>query len=189
MERLLALAAVGKPDRTPALIAGLRHADWRVRMLAADLIGRSGCKAASAALLALLAGETPDRLYGIDRLIKWQDAIEQWEDPADPDRGDVPDERDRRQRVKTAVIEALGRLRAVRAVPALCRILKDQREFYPVHSLACKALGLIGDPAALPTLKKAALYSEANTRSRARDAISRLTTGQPRSPDYPDRAA
>ena len=186
MERLLALAALEKPERTPALIAGLRHADWRVRMLAADLVGRTGCKAATPALLALLAGETPDRLYRNDRLVKWEDAIEQWADPADPDRGDVPDEGDRRQRVKTAIIEALGRLRAVRAVPALCRIIRDQREFYPVHSLACKALGLIGDSAALPTLKKAARYSETNTRSRARDAISRLTTGQPECPGYPD---
>jgi hypothetical protein len=188
MEGLLAQASLENPDRTPALIAGLRHTDWRVRMLAADLVGRTGCKAATTALLALLVGETPDRLYGSDRLVKWESAVEQWEEPADPDHGDVPDQRDRRQRVKTAVIEALGRLRAVRAVPALCRIIRDPREFYPVHSLACKALGLIGDPAALPTLKKAARYSETNTRSRALDAITRLTTGRPRSPDYPDRA-
>ena len=92
----------------------------------------------------------------------------------------------KRHRLKTVIIEALGRLRAADAVPALCCILADQREFYPVHSVVCRALGIIGDPTALPALEQAAHYAESNTKTRARDAIARISTGHPANMGYPD---
>ena len=187
IDALQRAAVEGAP--TDALLAGLTDIDWKVRMVAAELLGRRGDPAAVAPLLTLLAAETPETIYG-DELAMWGEAVRRYHaDPApwSAGQGSTPDAV-KRHRVKTSIIEALGRLRAVAAVPALCAIVDDQREFYPVHSLACQALGRIGDPAALPSLERATHYAEINTKYRAVDAIARITTGRPVHPEYPDKA-
>jgi hypothetical protein len=185
VRRMDALAGAG----TAALLDALRDADWKVVMLATELLGRRGDPAATAPLLALLADESPERIYA-DDLAMWGEAVRRFNaDPAPWSAGTGSSaDAVKRHRVKGAVIEALGRLRAREAVPALCAILEDGREFYPVHSLACQALGRIGDPAALPALQKAVHFAEVNTKFRAADAVARLTTGRPAHPEYPDRS-
>ncbi len=171
------------------LLAALTDPDWKVQQTAAELLGRIGSQAAVAPLLALLDRERPEVIYADDTLT-WREALDRLraEGPERFRLGTDGADRTKRHRLKVAVIEALGRLRAREAVPALCAILEDQREFYPVHSLAAQALGQIGDAAALPALEKAAGYAEINTKIRARDAIARITTGQPLAPEYPDRS-
>ncbi len=149
-----------------ALQAALADADWRVQAVAALELGKAGVRAAIRPLLHLLENETPERIYaGL---------------PAGGAgaAGKIPAAArllaGKRQRLKCAVIEALGMLRAKTAVPALCRALLDGREFYPVHSLACQALGRIGDRRALAALEKAAEFAEYNTRANARDALGKL---------------
>lgn len=173
----------------PQLLAGLDDPDWKVQQTAAELLGRLGHPAAVEPLLALLGRETPETIYR-DELLWWAEANRRCAFDDAPWHAGAGSSADavKRHRLKTVIVEALGRLRATVAVPALCRLIEDQREFYPVHSLACQALGRIGDPAALPTLAKASHYAELNTKLRAQDAVARLTSGRPAHPDYPDRA-
>lgn len=189
MEELMRCASAGDRSALPALLQGLQDADWKVQQIAAELLGRQDYPSAVAPLLAQLARETPENIYSED-LPAWDEASrryalepEMWETGP----GSSPDFV-KRHRLKVIIIEALGRLRAREAVSALCAIVEDQREFYPVHSVACQALGRIGDLAALPALERATHYPEVNTKYRAQDAISRLTTGHPRHPDYPDKS-
>jgi hypothetical protein len=189
MEQMMRIAESGDLHASDYLIEGLADPDWKVRQVAAELLGRTGDPAAVPPLLDLLAQETPEKMYH-ESLLWWKDAVALH--ATDPSRwnagaGSSPDAVNR-HRVKSVAIEALGRLRAQDAVPALCRIVEDLREFYPVHSLACQALGRIGDPAALPTLRRAADYAEVNTRWRARDAITRICDHRPAHPEYPDRS-
>ena len=161
-------------------------------MTAAELLGRrEASPRAVQALTAVVAAETPDKIYPENVLMFWADAMKKFnaEGRAEFLRGAGSSaDAVKRHRVKLTAIEALGRLRAREAVPALCRILLDQREFYPVHSLACQALGRIGSAEALPVLAKAAEYPEVNTKYRAQDAMARIRHGRPACPDYPDRA-
>jgi hypothetical protein len=189
LESLMRAATRGESGVAKKLLAGLGDRDWKVRQVAAELLGRCGGGAAVSPLLAVLEAESADRIYA-DELFWWKDALAKYREDKtlwEAGPGSTP-ERVNRHRLKTTVIEALGRLRAKEAVPALCRILEDQREFYPVHSAACQALGRIGDPAAVPALEKASGYAEINTKLRARDAIHRIREGRPVHADYPDRA-
>jgi hypothetical protein len=189
MEALMRAASQPGEGAVAELIAALGDPNWKLQQVAAELLGRLGNPAAVGPLLEVLARETPEVIYADDTLT-WSAAREKLRAEG-PDRfrlGTGGADMTKRHRLKVAVIEALGRLRAREAVPALCGILEDQREFYPVHSQAARALGRIGDPAALPALEKAAGYAELNTKVRARDAIARLTTGRPLWPEYPDRS-
>ena len=163
-------------------------------MVAAELLGRAGIGERGRAIPALLDAlrlETPEHIYDDSVLLWWAEAdrkfAKEGPEPFLRGRGSSADAV-KRHRLKVAIIEALGKLHAREAVADLCAIVEDQREFYPVHSAACRALGLIGDPAALPTLERAANYPEANTKYRAADAIARIRTGLPASTAYPDRA-
>ncbi len=189
LEALMRAAASGEPTALPLLLAGLADCDWKVQQVAAELLGCLGDSAAVAPLLALLERESADVIYR-DELLWWADARQQCAADDAPWRAGAGSSADavKRHRLKAVVIEALGRLRARDAVTALCRIVEDQREFYPVHSLACQALGRIGDPAALPSLEKASHYAEVNTKLRARDAVARIAGGHPVHPEYPDRS-
>ena len=189
LESLMRLAATGSPAAIPRLVAALDDPDWKVEQVAAELLGQSGAPEAIAPLLARLEREKVEDMYRYE-LPAWAEALRRYrENPAAWSAGAGSSaDAVKRHRLKAIIVEALGRLRAKAAVPALCRIVEDQREFYPVHCLACQALGRIGDSAALPTLQKASHYAEVNTKYRAHDAIVRITAGRPAHPDYPDRS-
>lgn len=189
MTRLATLAGKGDAAAVKALIKALDDVDWKVQQFAAELLGRIGARAATGPLLALLARESAEVIYSTPT-VWWSEAITSYKEKGAAwlaGRGSSADGA-KRHRVKTAVIEALGRLRAKQAVPALSAILGDDREFYPVHSLAAQALGRIGDAAALPALEKMAQAPEVNTKYRVQDAIHRIKTGGPKNPAWPDRA-
>jgi len=190
MEALMREASQADEDAILSLIAALADPDWKVQQTAAELLGRLGVRTATRPLLALLDQERAEVIYA-DGTLTWGEALDRLrsQGPEQFRRSSGGADMTKRHRLKAVVIEALGRLRAREAVPALCAILEDQREFYPVHSLAAQALGQIGDPAALPALEKAAGYAEINTKIRARDAIMRITEGRPLSTEYPDRSA
>lgn len=190
MEDLMRAASAGGAKATAKLIAALGDGDWKVQQVAAELLGKMGVAEAAGPLLALLAEQTPEKIYQHE-FVGWGEAFKKYQaEGAGPFLAGSGSSADvvNRHRLKAVVIEALGRLRAKQAVAPLCRIVEDQREFYPVHSVACVALGQIGERSALVALGKAAGYAEINTKYRALDAIARLTQGHPACPDYPDRA-
>ena len=198
MEKLMCAASKADAASVAGLIDSLRSdIDWKVQMMAAELLGRIGGHGSVrdgivAALLDALKRETPEAIYDDSVLLWWRDANEKFakEGPAPFLKGAGSSaDAVKRHRVKTVIIEALGRLRAAKAVPELCRIIEDQREFYPVHSAACRALGFIGDPAAIPALERAAEHPESNTKLRAADAINRIKTGKPINEQCPDHGA
>ncbi len=189
MEALMRDASRADESAVAELLTALADPNWKLQQVAAELLGRLRHPAALEPLLAVLEGEKPEAIYA-DEAGSWAAAREKLRtEGAERFRlGAGGQDMTKRHRLKVAVIEALGRLRARQAVPALCAILEDQREFYPVHSQAARALGLIGDPAALPALEKAAGYAELNTKVRAQDAMARILIGRPLCPEYPDRS-
>lgn len=134
------------PDVT-RLQQALHGPDWDVQAAAALVIGQRGVGELAAALCQRLAAEHAR--------------------PAAAAAGGV-----NRWRLKTALIVALGRLRDPAGVPLLGRILADNRDFYPVSSVAAQALGRIGGPAALAALGPALAEQEPNTQLRARAAAA-----------------
>lgn len=190
MARLVSLASHEAPPARKELIEALGEEDWRIQQFAAEQLGRMNCREAIVPLIQLLADESAEKIYDEFKLMGWSEAREKLrtegheffrKGPGGVGKGV------KRYRLKAALIEALGRLRAREAVPVLCEILKDQREFYPVHSAACRALGVIGDPSALPVLRQSSEYPEVNTRYRALDAVHLIEHRAPRHPEYPDR--
>jgi HEAT repeat protein len=77
--------------------------------------------------------------------------------------------------VRSSCAEALGRLRAARAVPAIIQAMQTEKN-YQVRCSYLDALGLIGDPAAVPALKaKLAQKEEIEfAKGRAALALARL---------------
>lgn len=74
--------------------------------------------------------------------------------------------------VRVAAADALGNLKSARAVEPLMAVLRrDQPE---LRRAAARALGLIGDAAALPVLFTAASDSDAYVRAEATAALERL---------------
>ncbi len=80
---------------------------------------------------------------------------------------------DRSNEVRRAAAEALMRLKDTRAVKALTDLLRDGPERLS-QILAAKALGEIGDPAAVPRLAHALLVEDFNLQDAAQEALTKI---------------
>lgn len=76
--------------------------------------------------------------------------------------------------VRRSAAVALGRLKSRAAVPALISVLANVRAGDDVRRETARALGLIGDPVALPTLRVALTSSDPYLSEIAAEAIRKL---------------
>jgi hypothetical protein len=175
----LQLADVRSPAAGAWLMSQLQTAAWPVQSACAWALGRRGDAAAVSALLATLACETPEAITPDPLLvdIDWPGFMVGLGDPLQLPSGEhaADPHVSKRWRVKVEVIEALGLLRDRGAVPALAQILQEACDAYPVLAATARALGRIGDPAALPALEVGCAYYEACTHLAARVAYGQLT--------------
>jgi HEAT repeat protein len=162
----------GGPEDVPALAKALTQADARVRIEAAEDLGRIG-RPAAAALPALvpLSEKDPDPLVRLEAA-KAVASIDPKNETALPIL--VEALRDRTPRVRKRAAECLGDLGAG-AAPAVAALVKAVSDSDPaVAWAAIDALGQIGPDAepAVPALREA--LRQARTRGAAIDAVGQI---------------
>jgi HEAT repeat protein len=162
----------GGPDDVPALVKGLKHEDARVRIEAAEDLGRIGPPVGDGvALLLRLAEQDPDPLVRLEAA-KAVAAIDSKNETAVPLLIGALKGKDARVRRRGA--ECLGDLgpRGKSAVPDLVRAVRDADP--TVSWAAIDALGQIGPgaEAAVPILIEA--LKDANACGAAVDALGQI---------------
>lgn len=161
-------------DKTfKALLSVLNDPDWKIQMASVIGLGERRDKRAVQSLLDLMENEKPELIYGQKEVINWPGGsgsiLTQKEMPSEINPAFA-----RRWRLKMEICIALGKIRDNSAVPYLCKILDEEVDDYNVKANAAKALGLIGDRKAVPSLKNATEYYEYNTSQNAKLALERL---------------
>jgi HEAT repeat protein len=162
----------GGPEDVPVLVKGLKHEEARVRIEAAEDLGRMGSSAADAvALLVKLAEQDPDPLMRLEAA-KAVAGIDPKIETIVPLL--VGALKDTSAKVRRRGAECLGDLgpRSRSAVPSLVRAVKDPDP--TVSWAAIDALGQIGldAAAAVPTLVEA--LKDESTRGAAVDALGQI---------------
>jgi len=143
-------------ESAEALLAALHDPDWRVRMAAAESIGRRRLRSAVPRLATLL-GSLLDRSDGVCS-------------QAHEGRAALPD----RFRTKLALICALAEIEDPSVLEDVAAVLRRPEEFYALHVWACIALGRMGGPQHLELLSEWAEHVEVNTRRAAQAAIGQI---------------
>ena len=153
-----------------ALVEMLNHPDWRHRLGAVEIVGANGCRWAIPRLVEMLAEEEAADLslrgLGNWPMSKMKTTFVGWT------RGDLPETVHRGHRLKTILLEALGRLQAREALPMIQRILERQSDFYPTLVQACRAVDRMSARELLPALEGLTNYPEQNTRLSARALVA-----------------
>lgn len=157
----------------PALLSALREGRGAPPVLLRAL-GATGSDSALVPLLERLRGsEVPVRLAVLEALRRFFDRAEPDGRAADPllaILGDVTEGE------RVPVIELLGRVRAVRALPTL-RTLLTHRD--PVLRLAAiRAIGTIGDAAGAPAVLELLTDRDARLRFEAARAVGRAASAE-----------
>jgi len=174
-----ALAAIGEAALS-SLLAALTHSEWLVRLHAVEALGKTGAPEAVAPLLSVLFNDQ-------DRAVR-EDAVRALGQIGDARAVECLMTVVKEPGLRPLAIEALGRIGDRRAVPVLIDVLEgvDRAELSrPIDScddhgneenitlgVAAKALGVIRDETAVPSLIKALRYTM--TRTDAADALARF---------------
>jgi HEAT repeat protein len=174
-----ALAAIGEAALS-SLIAALNHAEWLVRLHAVEALGKTRSPEAVEPLLSVLFNDQ-------DRAVR-EDAVRALGQIGNPRAVGFLVTAMKTPGLRPLAVEALGRIGDRRAVPVLIEVLEgvDRPEIsQPIDgcgdqwdedrialSEAAKALGIIRDETAIPSLMKALRYTV--TRGDAADALTRF---------------
>jgi HEAT repeat protein len=162
------------------LLAALTHSEWLVRLHAVEALGKTRSPEAVVPLLSVLFNDQ-------DRAVR-EDAIRALGQIGDARAVEFLMTVMKEPGLRPLAVEALGRIGDRRAVPILIDVLEGMdrhKESRPIDScgdhwneeiitlgVAAKALGVIRDEAAIPSLIKALRYT--TTRIDAADALARF---------------
>jgi HEAT repeat protein len=191
-----ALGELGRRESTKALLAHLDDPSPRVRVSVVDALGKIGDPRACDVLLsqidssdelirerAVVALRSQRTAPVHERLLLLLDdanpavrarAVEALVDPGKPgliDRMLEMMTTERNPEVRSALIGALGQMKARKAIPVLENALNDSPE---IQGDAIQALGEIGDASALPSLLAMLKSTRAMVRYHAAQALGRL---------------
>lgn len=182
MNHCFALAHVAGEKALGELLEALNDPEWRVRLAAVVALGDRRERAAVRNLLQILEEESNAPIYSQPKEFVVVGAAQvAAAKPVFPD-GTTDAEKsawERRGRLKQAVCLSLGAIGIVdeRIIAILGDYASSMREDGAVRSAAAKSLGLLGDPAALPYLEKAARDGDWCPRTEAQKAIRQITAG------------
>lgn len=152
----------------------LKDERWQVRCAAALSLGRRRERASVPALIEALREDMVQENY--PPMAQNGDASDLQGRPVDFADPVAQNHFVKRWRFVMCCAIALGQIGDPAAAPVLCEILDRKVDFYPALANAALALGRIGDSSALPSLENYRDYYEVNTRARAREAITRITS-------------
>ncbi len=155
-----------------ARAAALRDPDWRVRIGACQALREEDREWAQPLLLELLREENALPLYP-PITANWPFAKMKTTFLGWP-TGDEPETAKRRYRLKTVILEALGRIGDARCTAAVIDRLQATDDLYPVTVQACLAAAALKLQAATPALQALTQAFERNTRESAALALHLL---------------
>ena len=171
-----------------ALLPLLGDKDDFVRQEAAYAMGRTKSKIAVAPLVALLAKDKQDGVRGAAVVALGQIADEaavvplaQVLSPQTSLRGGKARTEKNPFLLRAAAV-SLGQIGSRAGLPALVAALEDETTTDDVRREAARALGIIGDPAAEPALRKVLMARDAYLSFAAHEALGRISrrqTGRP----------
>jgi len=178
-EASTALAAIGEAALS-SLLSALTHVEWLVRLHAVEALGKTRSPEAVAPLLSVLFNDR-------DRAVR-EDAVRALGQIGDARAVEFLVTAMKEPGLRPLAVEALGQIGDRRAVPVLINVLEgmDRPEIVPpidgcgdhwdediiTLGAAARALGVIRDEAAIPSLIQALRYTM--TRADAADALTRF---------------
>lgn len=155
-----------------ALLAGLRSAEWRERVAAVQAVAWGRHRWAIPELVRLFEEEETRELYPPIRA-NWPLSKMLTSYLGEPDPP-LPQDGQRRFRLKAVLLEAFGLLDAQAAAPLVRRTLERGTDFYPALVQACLAAGRLRLRECLPLLERWADHFEKNTRDMSVLAARRI---------------
>ncbi len=171
-----------------ALLPLLVDKDEFVRQEAAYALGRTKSRSAVRPLIELLAKDKRDGVRGAAAVALGQIADEasvvSLAQTLSPQTS-LPGAKARKEKnefVLRAAAVSLGQIGSRAGLPALVAALEDERTTDDVRREAARALGLIGDPAAEPALRKVLMARDAYLSFAAYEALRRISRRQPAQP-------
>jgi len=175
-------------ESAAALIPLLNDKDEFVRQEVAYALGRTGSKTAVKPLIERLNTDKKDGVRGAAAVALGQLADESAVVPLanvlapETTSGSPRKARGSRNKenvfILRAVAASLGQIKSKAGLPALIAALEDERTAGDVRREAARSLGLIGDPAAAPALRKASTAGDAHLSRMAFEALRRISNLQ-----------
>ena len=154
------------------IVENLNHPDWKRRLGAVELAAIHGLRGTIPRLLELLEEEEEAdiRMEGLGNwpFAKMKTAFHGWT------TGRMLETTKRGHRLKTILVEALGKLQATEAIPTLGKILERKTDFYPTLHQACIAAGRLHATELLPFLDQLVDFPEVNVRRTSREVAQEL---------------
>ncbi len=171
-----------------ALIPLLNDKDEFVRQEAAYALGRTGSRTAVAPLIERLSTDKKNGVKGAAAVALGQlgdeSAVVPLANVLAPEMtsGSTRKARNSRSKENVFILRAaaasLGQIRSRAGLPALISALDDETTAADVRREAARSLGLIGDPAAEPALRKALVAADAHLGRTAFEALRRISNLQ-----------
>lgn len=170
-----------------ALLPLLGDKDEFVRQEAAYALGRTKSRNAVTPLIELLAKDKKDGVRGAAAValgqIADEAAVVSLAQVLSPQTS-LPGKKAQKSKEKNvfvlrAAAVSLGQIGSRAGLPALVAALEDERTTDDVRREAARALGLIGDPAAEPALRKVLMARDAYLSFAAHEALRRILRRQP----------
>jgi HEAT repeat protein len=168
-----------------ALLPSLGDKNEFVRQEAAYALGRTKSRSAVTPLVERLAKDKKDGVRGAAAValgqIADEAAVVSLAQVLSPQTS-LPGAKARKEKnvfVLRAAAVSLGQIGSRAGLPALVAALEDERTSDDVRREAARALGLIGDPAAEPALRKVLLTRDAYLSFAAHEALRRISRRQP----------
>lgn len=173
-------------EAAAALIPLLNDKDEFVRQEVAYALGRTGSKTAAAPLIERLIKDKKHGVRGAAAVslgrLDDESAVVLLANVLAPEVTSSKKGRSSRNKENVFVLRAaavsLGQIASRAAIPALIAALEDEKTETDVRREAARALGLIGDPAAEPALRKSTSASDAHLALTAYEALRRISNLQ-----------
>lgn len=183
-----AVLSLPEEESTPALIPLLSDKDEFVRQEAAYALGKTRSKSAVAPLIERLNLDKKDGVRGAAAIALGQigdeAAVVSLAQVLSPQL-DAPNSSKARKNKKRenvfvlrAAARSLGQIASRAGVPALLAIIEDEQAEDDVRREAAEALGLIGDPSALPALQKLLTAQDPSLSLTASKAVLKISNRQ-----------
>lgn len=177
-----AILPLGSAESAAALLPLLKDKDEFVRREVAYALGQTRSQTATAALSERLLNDKDAGVRGAAAVALGKIADEAGvlalartlaPELSAPDRSKI--KREANPFVLRAAAEALGKIKSRTGVPALLSAVGNEKFASDVRREAVRALGLIGDPSAIPILKTASLSEDPFLAQLAYESLRKLS--------------
>lgn len=176
------ILSIGPDESVPALLPLLNDKEEFVRREVAYALGLTRSRNATAALSERLLNDKEDGVRGAAAValgqIADEAAVVALANVLAPELGGPQQKKRKAEKnvfVLRAAAESLGKIRSRAGTPALIATLGAEKVPDDVKREAARALGVIGDPAAIPALKSASTSSDPYLSQLAYQSLRKIT--------------